>query len=77
MFKKFSRMASIAFVSFLFSAAALAQFEVSPDHFDAPVSHVPKKVRHAKAGHKTIAAKRRPSGMGSSRKPAVKQQKSA
>jgi hypothetical protein len=75
-FKKFNRVAAFAVISWRFAAQAFAQLEVSPDHFDAPVSHVPKKVPLAKA-HKTTAAKRHPSGMGSSRKHLSEQRKSA
>ena len=77
MFKKFSRMAALAVIFWLFVAQAFAQFEVSPDHFDAPVPHVPKKVRRSKAVHKTTAAARTPSGVGAKRKQRVKQRKSA
>ena len=77
MYKKLSRMAALAVIFGLFVAQAFAQFEVSPDHFDAPVPHVPKKIRYAKAVHKTAAAARTPSGVGSKRKHLVKQRKSA
>jgi hypothetical protein len=77
MFKKFSRMAALAVVFWLFVAQAFAQFEVSPDHFDAPVPHVPKKVHHTKTSHKTATAARTPSGVGAKRKQPAKQRKSA
>jgi hypothetical protein len=75
-FKKFNRMAALAVISWRFAAPAFAQSKVSPDYFDAPVPHVPKKVPLAKA-HKTTAAKRHPSGVGASRKHLIEQRKSA
>lgn len=75
MYKKLSRMASIVCFSFLFSAAALAQFEVSPDHFDAPVQNVPQKAQHSKTVHKTTAAKRTPPGVDAKRKQLVAQRR--
>ncbi len=77
MFKKFSRMAALAVISWLFAAQAFAQFEVSPDHFDAPVPHVPKKVRSRKSSSQNYCRKRTPSGVGSKRKHLVEQRKSA
>jgi|SRR5580693_3875765 hypothetical protein len=75
-FKKFNRMAAFVVVSWRFDAQAFAPFEARPDHCDAPVSHVPKKVPLAKA-HKTTAAKWHTSGMGSTRKHLIEQGKSA
>jgi hypothetical protein len=72
-FKKFNRMALRLFVSLLFSAWTLAQFEVRPDHFDAALPNIPQETQHPKTILKITAAKRPASGMGSSRKPLVKQ----
>jgi hypothetical protein len=65
MFKNFRSVALFAFISLLFAAPVFAQFEVSPDHFDAAPAHVPQKVRHTKTAHKTAATTTRTaSGVG-------------
>jgi hypothetical protein len=69
MFKNFRSVASFAFISLLFAAPVFAQFEVSPDHFDAAPAHVSQKVRHPKTAHKTAATTTRTaSGVGTQRK---------
>jgi hypothetical protein len=64
MFKNSRSVASFAFISLLFAAPAFAQFEVSPDHFDAAPPKATQKVQHAKTVHKTTATKRPASGVG-------------
>ena len=73
MYSKFRHMAWLVFFSLFLAAPAVAQFEVSPDHFDAAPPKAAQKVQHAKIQptktvHKTIATKRPASGVGAPRK---------
>ena len=69
MYRKFRHLAWLVFFSLVLAAPALAQFEVSPDHFDAaPQKAAPKvqqsKVQHPTTVHKTTATKRPAPGVG-------------
>lgn len=69
MFRSFCQLlAAFVFVSLLLAAPAFAQFEVSPDHYDAASPKAAQKVQHPKTIHKTIATKRPVSGVGTPRK---------
>ena len=61
-------MATLAFILLCCTAQAFAQFEVSPDHFDATPARVQKKVQHAKTVRGTAAAKRPATGVGTAGK---------
>jgi hypothetical protein len=68
MSRSFCHLAAFVFFSLLLAAPAFAQFEVSPDHFDAAPPKAAQKVQHAKTIHKAAAAKRPASGVGAPRK---------
>jgi hypothetical protein len=69
MFRSFCQLlAAFVFVSLLLAAPAFAQFEVSPDHYDAASPKAAQKAQHPKTIHKTIATKRPVSGVGTPRK---------
>jgi hypothetical protein len=73
MYSKFRHLAWLVFFSLFLTAPAFAQFEVSPDHFDAaPQKAAPKvkqpNVQHPKTVHKATATKRPASGVGAPKK---------
>jgi len=73
MYSKFRHLAWLVFFSLFLTAPAFAQFEVSPDHFDAAPQKAASKVKqpnvqHPKTVHKTTATKRPASGVGAPRK---------
>lgn len=72
MYQNFRLMAALVFIVLCFTARASAQFEVSPDHFDAAPAHVQKKVLHAKTVRGTVAARKPTAGVGTRKKQLAK-----